>query len=433
MEETIRFGLGVEKGIFVCIVLGILGIAAGFFLEINQRICTVDGECVGKYISSMFENREVVFDGMGSRKQEMQDGWNLILEEVLPPAIPVSDRFLTEIPIPEKPGVLSDAGEDRMKPVGLPDTGADKMKPETSGPPVLSESAASGNSGVEAPGWWKIPDEQEKTGIVIPEIPNEWNPAESITPVVPDEPVIPTVPEEPNIPMIPEEPAAPIVPEEPMPPTVPDESVPPIASDPVIPVDPVVPEPDTPLPDVGENPNVCFLLDAGGILIAFHPEYAEIERGCLFLPEECTGIRKGVFSGCGAGIKEIYIPNGTTYIEEGALAGLNELEWIEVEWNNPVYLGEEGVLFNGSRSLLLAFPNGRTGTYLISAGVTRIAGSAFAETSLSRLDARDCGILQFGEAVFGSCNGSGIQITVPRGTRAAYEAALAGYAVVITE
>ncbi len=431
MEETVGFNPDVGKRVFVYIVLGILGILMALFLGTNQRGYTVGGERMRERISPVLEDKEVVFNGVERGKRETQDNWDLILKEVLPPGRPVADQLLTDASIPEKPGLLPESAIE---------------KPE-SGILLWRESATSESSGIEISVEQKVSDEQNKVVLVIPEVPNEWNPAESVvpgvpdkpmTPTVPDEPVAPVIPEEPTIPIVPDEPVAPVVPGEPTIPIVPEEPSDPVipdveAPDPVIPIDPVVPDSDTPPPDVGEETNVCFLMDEAGILIGFHPEYAEIEKGCLFLPESCTGIKKDVFSGCGAGIKELYIPNGTTYIEEGALAGLQELEWIEVGWENPVYLGEEGVLFDGSRSLLLAFPNGRTGTYLIPAGVLRIAGGAFAETSISRLDARDCGVLQFGEAVFGSSNGNGIRITVPKGTCAAYEAALAGYAVVIKE
>ena len=71
----------------------------------------------------------------------------------------------------------------------------------------------------------------------------------------------------------------------------------------------------------------CFVLDEMGMLCGFLPEYAEISDGCLTLPAECTGIRRGAFTGCGAGILELYIPAGAAVIEEGAFSGLVSLEW----------------------------------------------------------------------------------------------------------
>ena len=78
------------------------------------------------------------------------------------------------------------------------------------------------------------------------------------------------------------------------------------------------------------------------------PEYAEMPDGCLTLPAGCTGIRSGAFSGCSAVILELYIPAGTAVIEEGALSGLNFLEWIEVESGNAGVTSDSGVLFDST-------------------------------------------------------------------------------------
>ena len=128
------------------------------------------------------------------------------------------------------------------------------------------------------------------------------------------------------------------------------------------------------VPDSGNGENgeqgtvSCFVLDEMGMLCGFLPEYAEISDGCLTLPAECTGIRRGAFSGCGAGILELYIPAGAVTIEEGALADLISLEWIDVEYGNPGYVSDCGVLFDSTMSVLLAFPAAWTDVYAVAAG-----------------------------------------------------------------
>ncbi len=211
--------------------------------------------------------------------------------------------------------------------------------------------------------------------------------------------------------------------------------------------EPIAQEPETSVPDVtdevtsndGEDSGgaeeiiSCFLLDDAGMLYGFLPEYAEIPDGCLVLPEECTGIRSGAFSGCGAGILELYIPAGAATIEEGAFAGLNFLEWIEVDSGNPVYTTDSGVLFDSTMSVLLAFPSAWTEGYAVPGSVTRIAARAFENTSISILDVRACRNLSFDANAFGASAGSGVRLIVPPADYQVYEEILSGYAVEITQ
>lgn len=176
----------------------------------------------------------------------------------------------------------------------------------------------------------------------------------------------------------------------------------------------------------------CFLLDDAGMLYGFLPEYAEIPDGCLTLPEECTGIRSGAFLGCGAEILEIYIPAGAVTIEEGAFAGLGYLEWIEVDSGNPGCASDSGVLFDSSMSVLLAFPSAWTEGYAVPGSVTRIAGSAFYNTSISMLDVRACGVLSFGDCVFGNYGGGGIKVITSVENQPIYEEMLSGYGVEVS-
>lgn len=224
-------------------------------------------------------------------------------------------------------------------------------------------------------------------------------------------------------------------------PAVPEDPAGGIVVDPVIPenpseggeaADPAVP--DTGDEENGEQPSVsCFLLDEMGMLYGFLPEYAEIPDGCLTLPAECTGIRRGAFSGCGAEILELYIPAGAATIEEGALADLVSLEWIDVESGNSGCVSDSGVLFDSTMSVLLAFPAAWMDIYSVPSYVTRIADRAFDGTSIYRLDLRECSTLSFGENVFGSSGGSGIEVAVREPELAMYAEILAGYAVTLTK
>lgn len=205
-------------------------------------------------------------------------------------------------------------------------------------------------------------------------------------------------------------------------------------------------EPDSEIPDAAESTDMetgtendttiettsCFLIDETGMLFGFLPEYAQMQDGYLMLPEECTGIRSGAFSGTGAQIAELYIPAGVTMIEDGAFTGLDSLTYIDVDGSNPVYTSINGVLFDSTATVLLAFPAGRIGAYLLPAQVTQIAGGAFMNTSLSHLDFRRCSPLFLGENIFGPSLGDGIVISVPAESLSVYEDILSAYTVTLT-
>lgn len=193
-------------------------------------------------------------------------------------------------------------------------------------------------------------------------------------------------------------------------------------------------EPDSVIPDVTDPVDTeagteddtaiettsCFLIDEFGMLYGFLPEYAQIQDGYLMLPEECTGIRSGAFSGTGAQIAELYIPAGVTVIEDGAFIGLDSLTYIDVDGSNPVYTNINGVLFDSTATVLLAFPAGRIGSYLLPEQVTQIANGAFMNTSLSHLDCRRCPSLFLSENILGPLLENGIVIDAPAESLPAY-------------
>ncbi len=316
----------------------------------------------------------------------------------------------------------------------------DSMVPETPGKegtavePMVPEKPGEEGTVVDP----MIPETPGKEGIVVdpmvPEKPGEEGTA--VDPIVPDTPADEGTAIDPIIPELPpagENAVDPIVPDTPavdgeiVTPAVPD----PGSSNPA--------EGDGTVPDTGDedagDPGAasCFLLDEMGMLCSFLPEYAEIPDGCLTLPAECTGIRRGAFSGCGEGILELYIPAGSVTIEEGALADLIALEWIDVESGNPGYVSDGGVLFDSTMSVLLAFPAAWTDVYAVPPGVVRIADRAFDGASIYRLDIRDCAGLSFGQNVFGNSGGTGIQVAVPEPEMELYAERLAEYEITLTK
>jgi len=337
------------------------------------------------------------------------------------PVAPSHKETIVNPAVPEMPGdketvVDSMAPEDKgtvIDPIvpGKPEEGtvADPMTPEMPGDkgtavdPMTPEMPGDKGTAVD-PMTETLGDEGTAIDPINPETPSEGENA--VDPIVPDNPAGDGGAVEP---------------------AVPDQG----SSDSA--------EGDGTVSDTGDEENgdpeavSCFVLDETGMLCGFLPEYAEIPDGCLTLPAECTGIRRGAFSGCGAGILELYIPAGAVTIEEGALADLISLEWIDVEYGNPGYVSDCGVLFDSTMSVLLAFPAAWTDVYAVPPGVARIADRAFDGTSIYRLDIRECTGLSFGQNVFGSSGGSGIQVAVPEPEMEMYAGMLAGYAVTLTK
>lgn len=149
-----------------------------------------------------------------------------------------------------------------------------------------------------------------------------------------------------------------------------------------------------------------FKIDQEGMICGFDPAKSEMMDGYLELPSEnCIGIRRGTFSGVGTGIFEIYIPENIQNIENGAFSELGELTWIEAGGTGE-YTARDGILFSGTE--LAAFPAGRTGIFEMPKDVTSIRASAFANTSLDKIDMRNCISILCDEGIFG--DGAGCEI-----------------------
>ncbi|GEM_PF-4048347 len=228
--------------------------------------------------------------------------------------------------------------------------------------------------------------------------------------------------------------------EEPAPPAVlPDV---PAEEVPDVPVDGM---PDVPAEEVPEHPGEGgedaglsgivdgFLVDESGMIYGLAPDADVVYDGYLlnFPTEGVTGIKNGAFLSAPAGIMETYIPANITVIEPGAFHGLGELEWIEVDGLNPNYTSADGALFTADMSCLLKFPPARTDIYNVPGSVVRVADFAFADTHLSKIDMRMCGVIEFGASVFGEGNGAGVTVIVPEQWEDIYRDAFLCYDVTV--
>ena len=101
-------------------------------------------------------------------------------------------------------------------------------------------------------------------------------------------------------------------------------------------------------------------------------------------------------------VASVSIPASITNIQSGAFSYAFGLTAITVNPANPVFSSVGGVLFDQSRSTLLAFPGGVTGAYTIPAGVTAIGDDAFFVSLLTTVNIPSS-VASIGITAFGSC------------------------------
>jgi hypothetical protein len=111
---------------------------------------------------------------------------------------------------------------------------------------------------------------------------------------------------------------------------------------------------------------------------------------CLSLTNVSLGINVPsigdlAFSGCSS-LTSINVPNSVINIGQWAFAFCDNLSVITVATNNPSYSSLDGVLFNKSQTMLIKYPEGKSGNYSIPSGVTIIDDfGIYACTSLTSI------------------------------------------------
>jgi hypothetical protein len=96
----------------------------------------------------------------------------------------------------------------------------------------------------------------------------------------------------------------------------------------------------------------------------------------LTLPDSVQRIGHNSFAF--TALTNVSIPSSVTQIEGDTFYACSSLEGIVVDSLNPSYTNRDGVLFSKDLSLLVAYPPGKSGSYTIPDGVTRIGEFAFA-------------------------------------------------------
>ena len=96
----------------------------------------------------------------------------------------------------------------------------------------------------------------------------------------------------------------------------------------------------------------------------------------ISVPEGASRIGKEIFYEC-KGVTRIEIPATVKEIRGDSLAGCSRLLEFVVSPDNPFYCSVNGVLFNKNQTILIKYPAGRQGPYVIPNGVETICDRAF--------------------------------------------------------
>lgn len=81
----------------------------------------------------------------------------------------------------------------------------------------------------------------------------------------------------------------------------------------------------------------------------------------------------------------LYIPASVRSIESFTFAGNSQLKAFIVDKENKIFSSEDGVLFDKGKSLIIKYPDGKSGSYTTPATVTRIGDGAFEESKIESI------------------------------------------------
>ena len=122
----------------------------------------------------------------------------------------------------------------------------------------------------------------------------------------------------------------------------------------------------------------------------------------ITVPSSITNIGSWAFEGC-TGLVTMTIGSGVTSMGDIVCSRCTSLTAITVDADNSIYGSVDGVLVNKSQTILLRFPQGKTGNYAIPSSITSIKRSAFEScTSLTSITIPDS-VTDIGGGVFNGC------------------------------
>ena len=165
------------------------------------------------------------------------------------------------------------------------------------------------------------------------------------------------------------------------------------------------------------------LFNQDGTVLQVYPEGRKAVAYAI--PQGVTDIGWYAFNRCPY-LKTLVFPASLSHFESSSFNACGNLSAIEVDAGNAVYGSVDGVLFDKSGTVLLLWPQGKTGTPAIPAGTVRIGSGAFAGcTGLASVEL-PAGLQRIDSRAFA---GTGLRtVTVPAGVEAVDSYAFAGCA-----
>ena len=120
------------------------------------------------------------------------------------------------------------------------------------------------------------------------------------------------------------------------------------------------------------------------------------------IPDSVTTIAFAAFYRC-TSLRSVTVPSSVTSLGDYAFEGCTSLISIKVDDANADYTTVDGVLFDKSRSTLVCYPGGKTGSYTIPDSVTSIGSAAFSDCSNLTSITIPTSVTTIGRGAFHNC------------------------------